>query len=277
LQGANLNSYGYISHGVNSSGTIQSNMFRYNDSANTWSTTSANTGQVARAGSATYTFNGYLWTTGGYKFDAPVYTTSHARYNDVGDSWTTRANYPVGAVNEAPATGLNGYGYCGGNVFGQGGNYWRRYNDALDSWATRADRIRNNAARTSTGDIELGGYCYVVTGRIDPGSATYTHSEQYNDSADSWIIKASISQGNILGSCASLNGYLWLVAGSFGTIYSFTWLYNDSLNNFGLVANDTSTLTSSGSFAAAGYGYCAGGDTAEFAYSGASSAVRQYN
>lgn len=279
MTGAGLNGYGYVFAGLTPpTTTTKSDILSYNDTTNAW-TVKANSGTVARHSASCCAFNGFFYAAGG---DTPAKGAELTRYNDSADTWTTRAAYSgSGGIVDANGFSLNGYGIFSAVSPGAGGTYLARYNDGTNAWSSLANSLTaNRRGHINGGDAALNGYGYMVGGYGNPSGGNYSNMEQYNDSANSWILKSNLTSTATDGSMVERAGYLLVRIGTpnNSTGVSSANIYNDSLNVFAATPNEgSSSRVGSTGFKAGGYSYIAGGDVDYFSTFTHNSSIVRYN
>lgn len=228
LQGFALNGFSYVVGGYDLANVDTKTTQKFDDVTNSWAIKADI--NVARRFTGGFSLKGFGYTVGGYAVFA--FSDVNEKYDDVADSWTVKANlinsgecrgfmlndygYAVGlggwcnkyddagnfwivrasllqARHSVATFELNNFGYAAGGGFNSTiYNNVEKYDDVANTWTNKAVL---NTGRAMAGAFKLGNYGYVMGGRIwvvfwfDPVSV----NERYDDVANSWVNKASLS------------------------------------------------------------------------------------
>lgn len=166
--------------------------------------------------------------------------------NQAQSSWVQKANFGAGAVTEARAFSIGGYGYVGGPT----PVLWR-YDPLSDSWTQMAAFI--GPTRNSPVAFSIGTKGYLGTG------GSFNDFYEYDAAANTWAQKANFGgsgREGALGIAIDGKGYI----GTGGAYLNDWWEYNPSTNAWTQKANLAGpTRYHGGAFAVGSKGYvCTG-------------------
>jgi N-acetylneuraminic acid mutarotase len=186
-----INGYGYVAGGVDGGNNRYGTAFKYDPTANVWSSVAAMP-QTLYAG-ASFVLNGYLYTAGGYTGSA--YSNQCYKYNPSNNSWSSIATAPT---SEAWTFGFSvgSYGYYGagqssGSAYNSDVN---RYDPSSNTWSSVSSLpIGNGNSWTGFSDgtygYAAGGEAWVpnswqvqnVVLKFDPGANQWTYAPSLLD------------------------------------------------------------------------------------------------
>jgi hypothetical protein len=201
------------------------------------------------AGRAVFGDNGKLYYIGGYTI-ASTYVATTYEYNELTNTWTTKAPMPSPKSSFGIAKGNNGKIYCiGGQPTGQNTTNYE-YDPATDSWTTKAPlplgRMSAEAVCAGNGKI------YVMGGFYN--SAYVNTNYEYDPSTNTWATKAAMPTAKSgSGAAAGTNGKVYVFGGYDGTnYYNTTQEYDPTTNTWSSKTsmtekkNDTRATTCNG-------------------------------
>lgn len=179
----NLNGFGYYSAGqaVAGSGTSVTTSYKYNPTANTWSTNTAINSNVAGGGGSIINGRGYV-AGGAVSSGSP--TSNCQQFNDILGTWVNKTGNASGQYNTG-GFGIIGRMYLTGGNFGGDTGLTQYYNDQSDSWSTVASNP-NTGSAYEAGNFISGGYAYVA------GTNFTAANSRYSPAADLWLSRASL-------------------------------------------------------------------------------------
>lgn len=173
---------------------------------------------------------------GGYN-GSDILTTE--TYNDVANTWQTRANAPVGGdgFTAFPFGGLS-YFAGGSGISGTIPTSFRTFNDLTNAWASKSAL----SFSTSGSGIRFNGFGYSV-GAANNSNLTY----KYNPTTDTWASSANLAAAGRAPALSDVGGKIYAVGGtiSSGVGIPTTQYYSDVTNVWtalgsGSNSNDTS-------------------------------------
>lgn len=209
------------------------------------------------------TYSGFV--VGGYGyfprgFLSGAETVDNQRYDIALNAWTKDADAPAAAYEQAAGSML-GYGFTmgGQNVSAvTAGNY--RYDPSNKTWATRtAYSVASQGVRC----CPLNGLMYRMGGNDNSANRLST-VESFNDSANAWTARASMSSLRGYPNPFNKNGFLYVANGqttsSDGSNLNTSEYYDDASNAWTARANTASAKRGSGYGSNSGVGFITGGN-----------------
>lgn len=195
VNGFPYNGFGYTVGGQTAVGVgnIVTSVYKYDDSANTWSSSVALSAALQET--ASFVLN-LPQIAGGYNSAGSLVSSSQI-FNDSAGAWyfrTSMANARTGAGGGA----LNKFGYIVGGADGEGGNVNtnnERFSEENNTWLTLAP-ITSGKAYYDLSDMN--GSLYAAAGAAN-GFAGTSSVYKYSDINNVWATKASLTSGTRAG------------------------------------------------------------------------------
>lgn len=222
------NGYIYVIGGRDNSNTTVATAYyakiNNDGTLGSWNTTTALTnGTVARFGSGTIAYNGYIYIMGG--FNSAISAQGSVYYNRInadgtlGSTWTATTSFSTGLANINGATTANGYAYVVGGFDGTTGtDYVRRAklnaDGTLGSWTNQTGVVPGGGDENWQTFV-ANGYLYAVGG--DNGTRVSAFPLNADGSVGTAVSLTAfpVNMGEAGG--ASANGYFYILGGSGGT------------------------------------------------------------
>jgi gliding motility-associated-like protein len=182
-----------------------------------------------------FSINNKLYVGGGYNGTSP--SNLFFEYDEVNDSWISKANLPVG-IYAAACFSINDKGYvvCGASP--SLSNQVFCYDQITNSWQTKSNFP--GFSRMNCRGFELNGKGYLYGGFLG-GSSTSAEMWEYNPITDSWLQKMSCpGSGRNVSTTFVINNRAFV---GLGTNSSATANYTD-LYEFNPTANSYSAISS---------------------------------
>lgn len=154
------------------------------------------------------------------------YFNDFYEYDPIADTWTQKANFPVGPRADAVAFSINGKGYVatGGNGVTVNYDMWE-YDPVTDTWTQKSNCP--GSARSKAQGFAIGNLGYIGLG--NDGINDLTDFWEYNPVTDSWTQKASYpgsGRTGTMGLAVNNLGYIGLGTDVNGNYYGDVWEYN---------------------------------------------------
>jgi RNA polymerase sigma factor (sigma-70 family) len=153
---------------------------------------------------------------GEFLLKSPQNVPMLAPQQDVGGTWTRKANMPTPRVNLS--TGVVDrviYAFGGNKDGGDPGNYVKcveAYDPATDTWTKKADMSVTNSALST---CAVDGIIYVIGGCSN--FRTLSTVEAYNPKTDTWTKKADMPSRRYWLSTCAVDGIIYAIGGTDGT------------------------------------------------------------
>jgi len=167
VSGFALNGYGYIVGGNegSASGPVNKELWQYNPANNSWIQKAQLPVANGRYGISSFTLNGKGYSGFGYNpSGSGVAYSDFYEYDDVNNTWTSKASLPATGVHYCAGFVINGKIYAGTGMQANGipVNNFYEYNSTTNTWATAP--VFPGLADWLINSFEIGNIGYFVGG-----------------------------------------------------------------------------------------------------------------